>query len=105
MTEAASSGAKYTEGPWKVVMSDNATPHIMTRDAYEIDEREALVCVMPAEITRNYNSLANARLIAAAPEMFGVLGDVPNPWTASQDDWHAWNKRRIAAINLAKEGR
>ena len=63
----------HTPGPWHFRMSDNATPHIMHErgaDWTDIDDHSSLVCHMPAEIARSYNSFANARLIAAAPEMF-----------------------------------
>lgn len=66
---------QFTPGPWHVVLSDNATPHIMTEPGSHesVDNDAAFVCVMPAEIIRSYNSLANARLIASAPEMYEAL--------------------------------
>lgn len=68
--------SKHTKGPWHVVLSDNATPHIMHENGHDftdISEISSCVCVMPAEITYSYNSLANARLIAAAPELLEAL--------------------------------
>jgi len=67
---------KATPGPWHVVLSDNATPHIMHEhgdDCSDYSDRGSLVCVMPAEIMQCYNSLANARLIAAAPDLYAAL--------------------------------
>lgn len=70
---------QHTPGPWFLAYSDNATPHILTKDMrfthhYDDDEvRDALVCIMPAEITKSFNSIANARLIAAAPELLDAL--------------------------------
>lgn len=71
-----------TPGPWFMRLSDNATPHIMHgKDPLhggipEIDELANLICVMPAEIMQSFNSFANARLIAAAPELLAMLIEV-----------------------------
>lgn len=67
--------AKHTPGPWHLRLSDNATPHIEHGDCHldEVGELANRVCVMPAEIDRSYNSFANARLIAAAPELLDAL--------------------------------
>ncbi len=34
--------AKHTEGEWRVVLSDNATPHIMYGEGYEAQDKEYL---------------------------------------------------------------
>lgn len=71
--------SKHTPGPWHVVLSDNATPHIMHEhgdDWADVGDATSLVCHTPAEITRSYNALANARLIAAAPDMHEALHDL-----------------------------
>ena len=68
--------SKHTPGPWHVVMSDNATPFIQHENGHDwtdIDDRTSRVCHMPAEIVENFNSLNNARLIAAAPELLEAL--------------------------------
>lgn len=67
---------KHTPGPWHVVMSDNATPFIQHEcgdDWTDIDDRTSRVCHMPAEIMENFNSLNNAKLIAAAPDLLAAL--------------------------------
>ena len=66
----------YTKGPWHVVGSDNATPHIQHErggDWTDIDDLSSRVCVMPAEIMNSYNAWENARLIAAAPDLLEAL--------------------------------
>lgn len=66
----------WTPGPWNISMSNNATPHICANGGFWHDqEPENRVCVMPAEITYNYNSLNNARLIAAAPELADLTAE------------------------------
>lgn len=71
---------KHTPGPWSLRLSDNATPYIThgkCAHGYEPDLNDLAnrICVMPAEISTSYNSYANARLIAAAPELLAVLRD------------------------------
>ncbi len=66
----------HTPGPWHLVMSDNATPHINHEhgdDWTDIADLKGRVCVMPAEIMQSFNSLANARLIVAAPDLLAAL--------------------------------
>jgi len=62
----------HTPGPWHVRLSDNATPHIEHGNCMldEVGELRNRICVMPAEVTQPFNSLANARLIAAAPDLY-----------------------------------
>lgn len=66
---------KHTPGPWYMRLSDNATPHIEHGDCFrdEIGMLKNRVCVMPSEIMHDFNSFANALLIAAAPEMLEAL--------------------------------
>lgn len=78
--------AQHTPGPWHLVMSDNATPFIMHEsgsDLTDLSDLSSLVCHMPAEISRNFNSLENARLIAAAPELLEALVAVMHSKTES----------------------
>ena len=64
---------KHTPGPWTIHGSDNATPHVMRDGAADIHDLNKLICAMPAEISQSFNSWANARLIAAAPELLAAL--------------------------------
>jgi hypothetical protein len=84
------SETKHTPGPWGMRLSDNATPFIHHgKDAllYDIDDPDHLVCVMPAEITRGFNSFANARLIAAAPELLEASEAIIERWDSTQWTW------------------
>ena len=63
-----------TPGEWELHGSDNATPHILHDNVGHhggptIDDRDSVVCTMPAEITQKYNSWANARLIVYVPAL------------------------------------
>jgi hypothetical protein len=67
---------KTTEGPWRMVLSDNATPHInhmKGEDFCDCGDLTSLVCVMPAEITMSFNSYPNGKLMALAPQMAKAL--------------------------------
>ncbi len=66
---------KFTPGPWHLRLSDNATPHIEHGDCLldDVGELKNRICVMPSEIVQSFNSFANARLIAAAPELLEAL--------------------------------
>ena len=72
---------KFTPGPWFFAYSDNATPHIVKYDlrlTHHHDDEvvdDCLICVMPSEIYRSYNSSANGRLIAEAPTLYRDLFD------------------------------
>ena len=57
---------KRTPGEWNVSLSDNATPHLYTGDGSWRDGPSGeFVAVMPAEISRSYNSYSNATYIAS----------------------------------------
>lgn len=78
----------HTPGPWHLVLSNNATPFVMHEhgdDWTDIHDLASIICIMPAEITRSYNSFANARLIAAAPELLQVLKDIEAMLNAGLD--------------------
>jgi len=58
-----------TQGAWRIAMSNNGTPiinHEHGHDQTDPGDLSSRVCAMPAEIAQHFNSLANARLIAAA---------------------------------------
>jgi hypothetical protein len=70
--------AQHTPGPWHLRLSNNATPHIEHGDCFrdEVGELDNRICVMPAEIVQSFNSFANARLIAAAPDLLEALQSI-----------------------------
>lgn len=107
--------SKHTPGPWTMRLSDNATPFILhggNAYLYDIDDLDHLICVMPAKIMRDFNSFANAKLIAAAPEMLDALNDAPVPskYHGARGfetnrffaDYEAWMEKRRDAIAKAE---
>ena len=87
----------HTPGPWHLRVSDNGTPHIEHGDCMRDDVGDLIhrVCVMPAEITMTFNSLANARLIAVAPDLLALLVE------SQENIGGDWRERRDAAIAKA----
>ena len=90
---------KHTPGPWHLRMSGNATPIIEHGDCHlnEVGSLDHRICAMPAGITRDYNSLENARLIAAAPDLLAALQEVvrvfeSNPASISDTVWVTGNR-------------
>lgn len=67
--------AKATRGPYLVVLSDNATPFIMHNgggDWTDYNDEDSVVVALPA---RYQNALANAKMLAAAPDLVTYLTD------------------------------
>ena len=79
---------QHTPGPWHLRLSNNATPHIEHGDCFrdEVGELDNRICVMPSEITQSFNSFANARLIAAAPDLLEALEHVIY-WDNGKPEW------------------
>lgn len=101
MDQQDKSAPRWTPGPWYLRLSDNATPHIEHGDCLfdEVGELRNRICVMPAEITQSYNSLANGRLIAAAPELFEALKffvEHPGVWQLCTPNSEAMSAARAA---------
>jgi hypothetical protein len=67
------SGRKHTPGPWFLRLSDNGTPLIEFGPVWAKGSLSYRICAMPAEIMQPLNSYANARLIAAAPDLLDAL--------------------------------
>ena len=98
----------YTKGPWYLRQSDNATVFIEHSDCHldavgNIDNR---ICVMPVEITSKHNSLNNARLIAAAPELLEAckaLVSAQHAGPITDEMMMAWKQARAAMAKATGE--
>ena len=65
------STAKFTPGPWKVTR--NTTPGQLVTDTKVRDRHDGVVCVV------HIDAEANARLIAAAPELLACIEQLLDP--------------------------
>lgn len=81
----------FTKGPWRV---DHNHRHYVV-----CDHATMVVCVCGSSLTQETRE-ANARLIAAAPDMFEVAASFPG-LAASPAELNAWNKLRLAALAKA----
>lgn len=76
---------KRTPGRWKVILSNNATPHLYTDDGSWHDGPSGeFVAVMPAEISRSYNSFSNADFIASC------ASNAEAGWKVTQRQLRTW---------------
>ena len=100
---------EHAAEPWDFHVADNAPiphttietdiAHIATvHDQPNANEKDANA----ARIVACVNGCANVNP-EAVPDMLEALETVPNPFVASSDTWHDWNKQRLAAIAKAKQ--
>ena len=83
---------QFTPGPWRAKKASQSSPNIL-----DIEGDGNLLAFTSASCDQ---SPANARLIAAAPEMFEALGDILsaaeqiNDATYGDEDWDELRKAR-----------
>jgi hypothetical protein len=94
---AASATVGHTPGPWAVEQGGDGPGGYWIEAVNEAKT----ICGRGAWSNRPAESLANAHLIAAAPELLEALSAVVN---RSPGDWKRWHERASAAIAKA-EGR
>lgn len=105
-------GIKHTAGPW-VLGESSEGRHFRAVNAREHSELATVVWVMEdydAEGSPSPGCEANARLIAAAPELYEALTDALidfDNWAAHEDNHQhehlvAWAEKARAAIAKAK---
>lgn len=89
-------GHKHTPGPWRVVVDDTDS-QVTGFPCIEANNYTVVGCEgMYGDIERDY---ANARLIAAAPDLLSLVEDALEDVTEFQTDW---DKDARAAIEKAK---
>ena len=83
--------AQHTPGPWKALKTFGGVIHVMTEDDRSI------------AILRGYKHphKANARLIAAAPDLLKALTAFPQSLAWTDDELWDWSKQALAAISKA----
>lgn len=83
--------AQHTPGPWKTLKTFGGVIHVQSADDKSI------------AILRGYKHphKANARLIAAAPDLLQALMKFPQSLAWTDDELWDWNKQALAAISKA----
>ena len=82
----------HTPGPWKDRVATGTPDHMISGSGEG-------VCVIPFKYGEGSGTArrnANARLIAAAPELLALLVEWPVNMPASE--WNAWHDRRRALL-------
>lgn len=101
-------GIKHTPGPWKVEkeLTSRTGEWLIAKDAGDRGRWIAIAETVPA----TGKELANARLLAASPELLEALSDALadfDNWAAHEDNYQhehlvAWAEKARAAIAKAK---
>ena len=84
----------HTQGPWHPVMLGASPDH-----AWAIDSELAEIARLPEWTDNQAEAEANARLIAAAPEMLAALQSLTHPMASDEDLQNA-----LAVISKVKGG-
>jgi len=103
--EIMSGAAKHTPGPWAV---GNARKHSRWIDAPEWDRLAKVITRMDGADKECDDGLANARLIAAAPELLDALqalrgACVDEGWLLKSKYWLVLDKARAAIAKATGE--
>jgi hypothetical protein len=75
--------AKHTPGPWKVVpFSDpsKTIPHIMATSQSQTGHPIEIAVLWASAVDSPEECIANARLIAAAPDLLAAMKDMLSGW-------------------------
>jgi hypothetical protein len=92
---------KFTPGPWSIVPNIIETEWLITAQ-----RSDACRGYVASTAKTNDESEANARLIAAAPELYEALKEIAEPWIEPQSNPHAFDDlQEIARAALAKAGK
>jgi hypothetical protein len=90
-------GAKWLAGPWSLAFDRGSTRDIIAPDGSPI-------CSVRIHYVTPEQYAANARLIAAAPELAEALQQIAKYPTARADEMGIERARKIASAALAKAG-
>ncbi len=97
--------AKHTTGPWVIHPDDDLHPeysgHVMTRDGYAVAD-----CILEWSSIEECEQIANARLIAAAPDLLEALRDCLRRIDDADETYgpdHAVTKARAAIAKATGE--
>jgi spermidine/putrescine-binding protein len=92
--------SKYTPGPWVTGNGKNGT---RAETSVYAEIGDIYVKIAWCDATLGYpHCVANARLIAAAPDLLEALKTLPQSLAATDDDLNRWLERAKAAIAKAE---
>jgi hypothetical protein len=105
MSQVTMKQGAHTPGPWRLNDPHAGRNHVLCETYHSIDGGIGFLPDDPAEQgfgVTGYMTLADARLMAAAPEMFKTLSDLDG-WLANtgHDKDHPWRVSIRAAIEKA----
>jgi hypothetical protein len=89
--------ADFTPGPWRIVGG-------FTVNTYRVEAKDGSICTPCYGRPERGTDLANARLIAAAPDLLAALKEV-SKWLAAQRDFEFGNAtpEEYAAVESARD--
>jgi spermidine/putrescine-binding protein len=92
--------SKHTPGPWVTGNGKNGT---RAETSVYAEIGDIYVKIAWCDATLGYpHCVANARLIAAAPDLLEALKTLPQSLAATDDDLNRWLERAKAAIAKAE---
>ena len=84
------SEAKFTKGEWEAVDGTKIGEQVLFVHVPTLDSKGKVVCrltrVVDTHIPLNEQDIANAHLIAAAPEMYSALESIVMEWDLDPSD-------------------
>jgi hypothetical protein len=95
MTDISQKQGGWTPGPWKAHLNfrgENGSP-----DVWQIDDEHDAVCT--TQFCYAQNTEANARLIAAAPDLYEALREAKRAlWIGARDQWNLSDFKNWAVV-------
>lgn len=92
--------AKHTPGPWRVCRAIKAGEFDI-RDEHSSGGYAPIAKVKGDKRSTAAQTIENARLIAAAPDLLEVLVTMPQGISSSDQDWWDWIDKARSAIDKA----
>ena len=92
--------SKHTPGPW---VTGNGKKGTRAETSVYAEINDVYIKIAWCDATLGYpHCVANARLIAAAPDLLEALKTLPQSLAATDDDLNRWLERANAAIAKAE---
>jgi len=96
---------KHTPGPWLLNENNNWKTNPFSVSVRKPGVHSTTVANVPTRMTISpMEQRANARLIAAAPDLLDALVTMPQSMSSSDQDWWDWVDKARSAIDKATGG-